>query len=677
MPNKNTNKRKGANKDLNEKNSSWPNSLKTKTNSIKKTIIEKWEVLFLFVFCVGVIIAVVSATNLEIKICSDSDDSCKLQTSIVNLDIKTSSKIDSSCKLETKEGDFFVDFGGERLLSQGSITSITKDANMPAGSYDIFLQAFDGYVGRDKVSQKYEQYFVSFFDDSGFIAQTNPTGDLPDYVENSQWYGQVNTNLFIKRNLNKVSAKHAFYDDTSSPNSVMPVCMVMRPKEICGDTIKTGSEECDDGNKNDGDGCSSKCKLEICGDGTKQANEECDDGNKNDGDGCSSECKREFCGDGKKQPNEECDDGNANNGDGCNSICKLESCGDGVKQPSEECDDGNKNDGDGCSSICKLEFCGDGKKQFNEECDDGNKNDGDGCSKNCKLEFCGDGTKQPNEECDDGNKTNGDGCNSVCKLESCGDGVKQPSEECDDNNRIDGDGCSKNCKLEFCGDGEKQASEECDDGNMADGDGCSSKCKLESCGDGMKQPSEECDDGNRADGDGCSANCRIEIKTITEEKEEKEEVKKNCDISIGDQVWYDDNGNGKKDKGEKGIPKITLKLFTGNDIKTDKTNSSGKYKFDDLCRDGHYTVIVDTKNMPEGCHPIYDPDGKLDNTYKFSVSEGEDFKKADFGYRCPKAPATGPGPISILISTALAMLLAIFIKKYSAIAGSIKSVFKK
>ena len=32
--------------------------------------------------------------------------------------------------------------------------------------------------------------------------------------------------------------------------------------EICGDGLNLGFVECDDGNTNDGDGCSSMCKLE-------------------------------------------------------------------------------------------------------------------------------------------------------------------------------------------------------------------------------------------------------------------------------------------------------------------------------------------------------------------------------------------------------------------------------
>ncbi|MBD3249068.1 DUF4215 domain-containing protein [Candidatus Woesearchaeota archaeon] len=51
------------------------------------------------------------------------------------------------------------------------------------------------------------------------------------------------------------------------------------PEEpVCGDGIVEGSEECDDNNNQDGDGCSSECIVEYCGDSIVQAGlgEECD-----------------------------------------------------------------------------------------------------------------------------------------------------------------------------------------------------------------------------------------------------------------------------------------------------------------------------------------------------------------------------------------------------------------
>ncbi len=138
------------------------------------------------------------------------------------------------------------------------------------------------------------------------------------------------------------------------------------------------------------------------------------------------------CGDGVKGETEECDDGNLNNGDGCSSLCKVETsvtptptptapvCGNGVLESGEECDDGNQINGDGCSSSCKKEststptptspVCGNGVLESGEECDDGNKNNGDGCSSSCKKEQT---TQTPESKCPkDGDSCTGD--DSLC-----------------------------------------------------------------------------------------------------------------------------------------------------------------------------------------------------------------------------------------------------------------------
>lgn len=72
------------------------------------------------------------------------------------------------------------------------------------------------------------------------------------------------------------------------------------------------------------------------------------------------------CGDGFRSLGiEACDDGNRANGDGCSSQCQLEpgavppggalpSCGNGVVEPGEQCDDGNTRSGDGCSEYCMF-----------------------------------------------------------------------------------------------------------------------------------------------------------------------------------------------------------------------------------------------------------------------------------------------------------------------------------
>lgn len=69
----------------------------------------------------------------------------------------------------------------------------------------------------------------------------------------------------------------------------------------------------------------------VCGNGTIEGSEQCDDGNTRNGDGCSAECTiQAVCGNGKLEGGEECDDGNTANTDGCSKKCTVEtgySCG--------------------------------------------------------------------------------------------------------------------------------------------------------------------------------------------------------------------------------------------------------------------------------------------------------------------------------------------------------------
>lgn len=60
------------------------------------------------------------------------------------------------------------------------------------------------------------------------------------------------------------------------------------------------------------------------------------------------------CGDGMRQGDEECDDGNASNDDFCNVNCIISGCGDGFIQKGNDefCDDGNGIDGDACNNDC-------------------------------------------------------------------------------------------------------------------------------------------------------------------------------------------------------------------------------------------------------------------------------------------------------------------------------------
>lgn len=92
--------------------------------------------------------------------------------------------------------------------------------------------------------------------------------------------------------------------------------------------------------------CDGKADLEPCE--LTAANEVC----------FSGICIPDVCGDSVLSPAERCDDGNLLSFDGCSATCDSdETCGNGIVDLSigEDCDDGNQLDSDGCSSSCGLE----------------------------------------------------------------------------------------------------------------------------------------------------------------------------------------------------------------------------------------------------------------------------------------------------------------------------------
>lgn len=142
----------------------------------------------------------------------------------------------------------------------------------------------------------------------------------------------------------------------AAPDSATPRSRPALPEKAgCGDKLIVEPETCEDGNKTDGDGCSSSCVIE--------AGYQCDLS-------VLPNLCRELCGNGVKSPSEKCDDNNVDGGDGCGSSCKIEygysctgdapsvcvtECGDGRIAGTEQCDDGNTDDEDGCSAACLAE----------------------------------------------------------------------------------------------------------------------------------------------------------------------------------------------------------------------------------------------------------------------------------------------------------------------------------
>jgi cysteine-rich repeat protein len=119
------------------------------------------------------------------------------------------------------------------------------------------------------------------------------------------------------------------------------------------------------------------CSSQMCGDHLLNDGEQCDDGNKTDGDGCDSDCLYSC------QADADCDDKNP-----CNGVetCAMTDNGGKMCKAANPLADGTDcGAGKICSSsICRLSFCGDGYTDMKkgETCDPPNTL---GCDANCKA----------------------------------------------------------------------------------------------------------------------------------------------------------------------------------------------------------------------------------------------------------------------------------------------------
>lgn len=123
--------------------------------------------------------------------------------------------------------------------------------------------------------------------------------------------------------------------------------------------------------------------------------------------------------------------------------------------------------------------------------------------------------------------------------------------------------------------------------------------------------------------------------------------------AIGDFVWYDANRDGIQDVGEPGIPNVTLDLFRDNGdnvcnagdtkIASTVTDADGGYLFANLPPASYCVDVTDLYGRLTGLAHIVanqsqpDPDGPI------SLSPGEVYKDADFGY----IDEPGPGNAQI------------------------------
>jgi hypothetical protein len=154
--------------------------------------------------------------------------------------------------------------GTDPNASYNSSRSSLFSTSLTAGTYDVTLVGWDGYLDRDTTDplligvnyQNNEKYFLRLYNGSTTVADTNSTTDLTDWVDEATYNGKVNDNLVLSSDVNYVQGIHPWYPGVSTyweSNSLLPICAAFdnqAPPSASGTisgvgcTIAEGGDDC-------------------------------------------------------------------------------------------------------------------------------------------------------------------------------------------------------------------------------------------------------------------------------------------------------------------------------------------------------------------------------------------------------------------------------------------------
>jgi hypothetical protein len=625
---------------------------------------------------------------------------------------------------------------GKGLISDRRTNTSTdafrRTANIPAGRYKISLEAFDGYTGRSKTrGQTNERYYISFYNaNTSLVATSGATGDVADGVEQAYWRGVVNNSITFDKSVSSIVVRHLIPYYNANPNSVTPVCMLLenldyappKPKinGVCGSSngktfdTKPTTGLCSKGNNSSVSGtgpwhwscrgsnggstasCSATITAPVCGSShgqtfdTKPTTGLCSVGNASSVSGsgpwnwtCINGTRRISCNaqitaapicgssDGQtfsaKPTSGLCSVGNASSVSGsgpwnwtCTSGARFVACDADYAKTAIQIVKSSKAGGDtqtiegGADATFTITVTNTGEENLqniiivDEAASD--------CSKTASQTqslYAGN-LLDPDESftysCID---TSVDSAYTNVAKVVANATTSDLTVEDQDNSRVEiKDKVAPNC-------------------GSSNGQTFSAKPTSGLCSVGNASSVSGSGPWNwTCTNDGEEVNCSANITIQPQPEPQPEKPEK--DGAIGNFVWNDRNKNCVQDPGEEGISDVKLKLYNGNKVETDRTNSRGRYKFKEL-KKGTYKVVVAQETLPAGCYQVCDPDGtKMDGKTKVKIKGDEYNRKADFGYYCPSnapvvasqtSPTTGPGAAAGTISFIAAALSAGYVRR--------------
>jgi uncharacterized protein YoaH (UPF0181 family) len=134
------------------------------------------------------------------------------------------------CPFEDDADTTVVYFDGKGLRSDRSTADATSSSypvSLPRGTYTIKSASWDGYPTRVHAYQPEESWYLNLMSDGDIIESTWTTTDLDDYVAESLKIDTIADEWFIDSPIDSIVAHHSAYPDTSSPNSVQPICVAI------------------------------------------------------------------------------------------------------------------------------------------------------------------------------------------------------------------------------------------------------------------------------------------------------------------------------------------------------------------------------------------------------------------------------------------------------------------